>query len=160
RDLLEFLSAPAVRGEDKVTAAANILEAVGVGPTVTRFFSLLIRHHRVGVLPQILDEFSTVASDLTGECFALVETARPLTEEQQGRLERVLASALGGIVRVRQRVVPGLLAGARIRIGDRTIDGSVLGRLENLRARLVYGPLAGDEPAQDQCARQTTGGQR
>ncbi|MCC8167704.1 MAG: F0F1 ATP synthase subunit delta, partial [Planctomycetes bacterium] len=39
RDLLEFLSAPAVRVEDKVTAAENILEAVGVGPTVTRFVS-------------------------------------------------------------------------------------------------------------------------
>ncbi|MCD7897484.1 MAG: F0F1 ATP synthase subunit delta, partial [Planctomycetaceae bacterium] len=104
RELLEFLSAPAIRVEDKVAAASNILEAVGVGPTVTRFFSLLIRHHRVDVLPHILEEFSTVASDLTGECTALVETARPLPQEQQGRRESVLANALGGIVRVRQRV--------------------------------------------------------
>ncbi len=160
RELLGFLSAPAVRVEDKVRAATNILEAVGVGPTVTRFFSLLIRHRRTGVLPLIIEEFSTVASELTGECTALVETARPLTEEQQGRLESVLASALGGIVRVRQRVVPGLLAGARIRIGDRTIDGSVLGRLETLRSRLVYGPLEGDKPELPECAAPQTGGQR
>jgi len=47
----------------------------------------------------------------------------------------------GGRVVLAQEVDPSLLGGLVVRVGDRLIDGSVLGRLERLRNQLVSGAL-------------------
>ncbi len=138
-EFLDFLASPKNSVDAKMAASRKILEQCGIGKTMTDFFCLLVKNGRVALLPRVASAFAGIASELTGEYTAMVQTARPLSEDQANRLTSVLASALGGVVRLHQQVEPGLLAGARVTIGDKTIDGSVLGKLEKLKQRLAFG---------------------
>lgn len=134
----DFLSSPVVTPADKLAASERIMEQIGIGAAVSDFMKVLLKHNRVDLLPRIAREFADISGRMTGEHTALVRTARPLSEEQAERLSRALSEAFGGRVRLHQQVDPGLLAGAKVTVGDKTFDGSVLGRLDSLKHRLVH----------------------
>lgn len=132
-----FLASPAVTTEDKLAAAAAIMEKAGIGGAVADFLAVLVSKNRTGLVTRIHRAFAGIAGEMTGEYTAVVHTARPLSPDQARRLSDALSAAFGGVVRLHQQVEPGLLAGARVTVGDKTFDGTVLGRFEQLRHRLV-----------------------
>ncbi len=72
---------------------------------------------------------------LSGEA-ALVTSALPLTDQEQTQVQSDVIARLGGSASVAFKVDPAILGGLIIRVGDKVIDGSVAGQLENLRANL------------------------
>lgn len=68
---------------------------------------------------------------------AEVTSAVPLTEEEQGEIRSSVLAKMGEAGTVSFRVDPQILGGLIIRVGDRVMDGSVAGRLDVLRERLV-----------------------
>lgn len=79
----------------------------------------------------ILDEVS-----VDGAQSAEITSALPLTDEEQETVRRQLLDKLGGAASVTFRVDPNILGGLVVRIGDRVVDGSVSGQLEELRQNL------------------------
>lgn len=149
-ELSAFLNSPTASAQDKQRAFARMMDKAGIGKAVSDFMGVLIERGRVPLLPKIVAAFSETAGEMTGDRTAVVHTARALTPEQEGRLQAVLSSVCGGNVHIRQRIEPGLLAGAKVTLGDKTFDGSVLGKLETMRRRLTSGELfASVEDASD-----------
>jgi len=72
---------------------------------------------------------------LSGEA-AVVTSALPLTPEEQAQAQSDIISRLGGTASVAFKVDPSILGGLIVRVGDKVIDGSLAGKLENLRASL------------------------
>ena len=74
---------------------------------------------------------------LSGES-AVVTSALPLTAEEQAQTQNDIITRLGTgtAASVAFKVDPSILGGLIVRVGDRVIDGSVAGKLENLRANL------------------------
>lgn len=70
---------------------------------------------------------------LDGGKAAEVTSALPLTPEEQEIVKRDVLARLGGSASVTFRVDPSILGGLVVRVGDRVIDGSVAGQLQNLR---------------------------
>lgn len=149
-ELGDFLASPAVPPPEKEAATKRILDQIGVCGPVADFMMVLIRRNRLVLMPRIALAFADAAGAMLGESTAVVRTARPLTTEQTERLSRALGAALGCAVRLHQRVEPELLAGAKVTVGDRTFDGTVLGRLEDLRQRMIASLRRdGESPAGD-----------
>jgi F-type H+-transporting ATPase subunit b len=67
---------------------------------------------------------------------AEVTSALPLTEDEKAAIQKDVFNKAGGEVKVQYRVDPAILGGLVIKVGDRLIDGSVAGKLENLRGNL------------------------
>lgn len=67
---------------------------------------------------------------------AEVTTALPLSETEQTAVKRDVLSKLGGSATTSFLVDPGILGGMVVRVGDKVLDGSVAGKLENLRQTL------------------------
>lgn len=67
---------------------------------------------------------------------AEVTSALPLTEPEQEAVKRDILSRIGSQATVTFRVDPSILGGLVIRVGDKVLDGSVAGQLENLRQGL------------------------
>jgi F-type H+-transporting ATPase subunit b len=65
-----------------------------------------------------------------------VTSALPLTESEQAVIRQEFVQKLGGAATVTFRVDPSILGGLIVRVGDQVIDGSVAGRLEDLRQNL------------------------
>ena len=92
---------------------------------VKSFFSG-VREGRVEVLPEDVGR-------IEGPVF--VTSAVPLTDEEKATLREELEERVGGPVSF--TVDPELLGGLVIRAGDRVIDASMAGKLEQLREALV-----------------------
>ncbi|MCX7754417.1 MAG: F0F1 ATP synthase subunit B [Anaerolineales bacterium] len=66
---------------------------------------------------------------------AEVTSALPLTKEEQDAVKNDVLARTGASA-VSFRVDPSILGGLVIKVGDKVLDGSVAGKLENLRASL------------------------
>lgn len=97
----------------------------------------LVRRQRGRYLAQVAEAFEELADEAAGVVRAETESATPLTPEQQERLIRALAHISGRRVLLSLRVNPELLAGVRVKVGDRLIDGSGAGRLARMRQELT-----------------------
>lgn len=136
-EFLRLLESPTLEPADKTAFIESIARQAGFAPETEAFLKVLLERNRVGVMPRVAVAFAELAGPLTGVYTATVHTARRLREDQADRLRNALSEALGAEVSVRQVVEPGLLAGAKIVVGDKTIDGTVLGKLERLKHRLM-----------------------
>jgi F-type H+-transporting ATPase subunit b len=67
---------------------------------------------------------------------AEVTSALPLTNDEQEVVKRDVLSRLGGGATVSFRVDPSILGGLVLRVGDRVVDNSVAGQLQDLRQNL------------------------
>ena len=67
---------------------------------------------------------------------AEIISALPLTDAEQATVRQEITSKIGSQT-VTFRVDPSILGGLVIKVGDKVVDGSVAGQLENLRQRLV-----------------------
>jgi F-type H+-transporting ATPase subunit b len=74
-------------------------------------------------------------ADVTGEA-AEVTSALPLTSEEQASVKSNVLDKMGVKTNVEFRVDPQILGGLVIRVGDKVLDGSVSGQLEELRKSL------------------------
>lgn len=155
-EFMRFLDSPVVEPSAKIAFAESVAGKAGFCREVASFLKVLIEHDRVALIPRIARAFSDLAGPLTGVFTASVHTTRPLSDDQASRLRTVLSTALGAEVVLHQRVEPGLLAGARIVVGDKTIDGSVLGKLERLRYRLTTRGVLDLQELQQEISEATT----
>ena len=68
---------------------------------------------------------------------ATVKTAVALTDDQLTRLRNSLGRIYGRAVSLHVEVEPTVLGGISVQVGDEVIDGTVAGRLEDLRRRMA-----------------------
>jgi F-type H+-transporting ATPase subunit b len=74
-------------------------------------------------------------AEVTGES-AEVTSALPLTADEQSAVKKDMIARMGGSASVSFRVDPRILGGLVVRVGDRVVDGSVAGQVQNLRQNL------------------------
>jgi len=67
---------------------------------------------------------------------AEITSALPLTDEEQATVKKDVLSKIGSQATIIFRVDPGILGGLVIRVGDKVLDNSVAGQLEELRQNL------------------------
>lgn len=67
---------------------------------------------------------------------AEVVSALPLTGDEQTIVRKEILSKMGAKSEVSFKVDPSILGGLVIRVGDKVLDGSVAGKLDNLRQNL------------------------
>jgi len=73
------------------------------------------------------------AGGLPSAAEAEVVSALPLTDSEQSSIRSEVGRKAGTGVRITFQVDPDVLGGLKVRIGDRVIDGTVAGRIDNLR---------------------------
>jgi F-type H+-transporting ATPase subunit b len=74
-------------------------------------------------------------ADLTGEA-AEVTSALPLSADEQAAVKKNVLDKMGAETNIEFRVDPQILGGLVIRVGDKILDGSVSGQLEEMRKSL------------------------
>jgi F-type H+-transporting ATPase subunit delta len=104
---------------------------------VRNFLAVLANHERMEAFLEVLSAYRSEIRSILGIAQVEFTTARPLDEqERQKILERVGALA-GAKVEAKFYQDKSLLGGAVLRIGSTVYDGSVRGRLEQLKEKLA-----------------------
>jgi F-type H+-transporting ATPase subunit delta len=137
KDLREVLLNPSIPSAKRVSILDTVNSRIGCGPKVRNFLAVLISHERLAALSEIIEQFRLEMNRRLSISDAEVVTARPLQDQERARLEREVAELAGTRVNATFRQDKSLIGGAMVRIGSTIYDGSVRGRLERLKERLV-----------------------
>lgn len=108
----------------------------GEKSTGANFLKVLVANQRLSVLPDIAARFDVLKADAENTVAVTLTTALPVSEEQQTRILDSLKKRFGRQIRLTVEIDKGLIGGARLKVGDRVIDGSVRTGLEKLSTAL------------------------
>ena len=137
KELREVLLNPSFPTAKRVSILDKVNGRVGCGPKIRNFLAVLISHERLTALNEILEEYRLEMNRRLSISDAEVVTARPLQDQERAKLEGQVSELAGTRVNATFRQDKSLIGGAIVRIGSTIYDGSVRGRLERLKARLV-----------------------
>ena len=121
-------------------AKENMLQSAFAGrmaPTLLTFLKVLCRRGRFNCLRAILLAARKQYNELRNRVEVQVSTADPLSSSDLDATTNQLRLALGRDVDVLVKVVPDLIGGLVIRVGDTVYDGSLANRLKKLRNDMV-----------------------
>jgi F-type H+-transporting ATPase subunit delta len=76
-------------------------------------------------------------NDAQSTAIAEVTTASPLSDATRARLVEKLSNEVGQSVQLHERVVPSLIGGIRIQLGDYLFDGTIAAQLRELESALL-----------------------
>ena len=106
------------------------------GP-VRNLIQVLVKNGRLDVLPEIRELFDALKSEDEGVIEASISSAFPLEAAQLERIVALLGKRYQKKVSPAVAVDPELIGGVKITVGDKVLDASVRGRLQNMAAALT-----------------------
>ncbi|MEO6803670.1 MAG: ATP synthase F1 subunit delta [Granulicella sp.] len=136
-ELTQVLLNPSIPEEQKLRLLDAIAGRIGMFREVRNFIAVIMDHHRLGALDEILAEYDLVADEDSGIAEAEITSARALNDQDRATLEEQVAKLAGGRVRASYKEDAALLGGAVVKIGSTVYDGSVRAQLQQLKERLI-----------------------
>lgn len=135
-ELRQALTKPGVAEQYKQTLVEDLLRGKA-SPASLRLITEVVLFPRGRTLEQGLDTYGRLVAERAKRFIAVVRVAVPLTEEQQSRLQRLLSTRYGRTIHLNVEIVPEVMGGMSIRVGDEVIDGTIAGRIAEVRRRLA-----------------------
>jgi F-type H+-transporting ATPase subunit delta len=118
-------------------ALAEKLFGGRVSAATALIVSSLVQQPRERRVRQLLASAMQTVTDQRDRMVATVISAVPLSAGQAERLSATLAKKYGRDVAINAIIDPSVVGGLRVQIADDVIDGSISGRLADLRQRLA-----------------------
>jgi len=135
--LMRYCAHPQVAHADKEALLKEVLKLEKASEAVVRFVLLLLDQGELGLLPMIAKSLRAEVDRAQGIQGVEVVSAKPLSDSQKKQLTTELTERLKTKVRMAFELDPALLGGILVRAGSRVLDGSVVGRLNLLREKLL-----------------------
>ncbi|HOO55401.1 MAG TPA: F0F1 ATP synthase subunit delta [bacterium] len=135
-ELQQFLTHPVIVSSEKKKIIDSLFEG-STDELFVDFIGLIIDKNREEYLPLIKEDFDEMLRKDRGQEVAYISVPYELSETLKAQIASGLAGYTGKTVEIKEEVDPSLIAGIRVRIGDRVFDGSMKTRLEMIREDLM-----------------------
>lgn len=135
-DLDPFFKNPAIPHTEKLDFIQKQFNQ-NVPELVYNLLLIMLENDRLAVFPALAKRVAELSNERHQIAVAEVITAVELPKSLEKKFETVLKKRYGlSEVTLQKRVDPGILGGAIIKIQDKVIDGSFVGKLETLRKQI------------------------
>ncbi|MDE3724788.1 F0F1 ATP synthase subunit delta [Nocardiopsis sp. N85] len=134
--LRDALTRDGVSREHKLSLLEDLLSGKVDSATLTLVGQAVTRP-RGRTLEQALDNYGRIVAERAMRYVAVVRSAVALSEDRQSRLEAALSRAYGRDIHLNIEVVPEIVGGLSIQVGDEVIDGTIAGRIAEAQRRLA-----------------------
>lgn len=115
----------------------EVMPALSIEPQVKAFLSVLSDQDRVILLPEIEKAFEEIRRADENSTKVEVTSAKKLTADEQTKLIAALSQRFSTSIELETKEDPSLMAGVVIRAQDIVLDGSVLGKIRQLKEALA-----------------------
>ena len=132
----ELEMTPGLTDSDRIAVVTAIAQKVGGGDLTVRTVSMLAERQRLTILPDLVGLLGEMADDALGVVRAQVTSAKALPTAYRTKLKAKLEEATGRKVVIEFDEDANLIAGVVTQIGDRVVDGSLRGKLNDLAESL------------------------
>ena len=131
-ELREVLSNPQIPISRRQGTVSDLLDA-RVDGAVLASINFVVAVGQAKYLDDIASRLAEIAAEEEGTVVAEVQSAVALDAGQVARLEAALSQATGKRVQAKVVTDPSIMGGLVAKIGDTIFDGSVKGRLDDVR---------------------------
>lgn len=135
-DLVRLLSTRTLSVQQRSGTIERIFKG-RVSDLVHRFLQVVNAKNRLGDLSGIIRAFLAEVDERRGIVQVDATVAAPLDPAAAERVGTAIGQAIGKNVVLHPEVVPEMIGGLKLRIGDRLIDGSLATQLRLMRDRMV-----------------------
>lgn len=135
-DLKKFLDHPIISNKDK----KEVIETIflnKISPYVINLIKLLLDRHRMFIFEAINESFKTLFNKRFNIALAIVTTAIEIDEDTKSIIKQKLSDILSKHVELETKVDPQIIGGVLVTIGDNVLDGSIKGRLDDIKRQLT-----------------------
>ena len=136
RDFREVDHLPTLRDAERRAVVEALGSRIGASQLSIRTVSMLAERQRLAILPDLVRVLEAMGDEHLGILRGSVTSAVRLDEDYRSALKRKIEEATGKKVILSFDENPSLIAGIVTQIGDRVIDGSVRGRINQLAESL------------------------
>lgn len=130
------LSSPQLDNTARVALLSDLL-AEQLNQHIGNFLHVLVENKRLSLLPAINDLFVALVAKKQERLSVEISLATETPDSTIKALKEQIGKKFGQAVELSVKIDPELMAGGVIRIGDTVIDGSVRGRLRQLKQSLI-----------------------
>lgn len=135
-DFRAILNNPKVDTEQIVSIVKSLLKQEA-NQEVINLIEVLAANDRILALAEIHVIFRELVLEDQKRSDAIIESAYDMSKTEIEEFEHILSNKFGKTITATVKVNPELIAGIKVTINDKVIDGSVKGRLESLTAQLT-----------------------
>ncbi len=135
-ELHNFFTSPVVDRRVKEQILHSVLDG-RAGELTLNFILILVRKHRENLIGIVARQMHEMLDREAGREPAAVGTPMPLGAAMLAELQERLSKVYGRTVIPQTKLTPELLGGLVVQVGDRYVDASVSGKLEELRRHLL-----------------------
>lgn len=133
--LAVLLRNPRLGASEKRAVLDSLME--GADQRLRNFLRLLLEKSRIGQLEEIQLELERLIAEEERVLTLELTTAVELSDDEVERIVSGIEQACGRRVEATRRVEPAIIGGLVLRAGSQRLDGSVRGRLDQLREQLT-----------------------
>lgn len=137
KELRELFENPSVPLEQKLKVVDAIASRMQLLKPIRNFIAVLLQHDRIAAYSEILGAYRDEINVRLNIDDAEIISTRELGTDERAEIEARAANLTGKRIRATYKQDSSLLGGVILRIGTVIYDGSVRGRLNELREQLA-----------------------
>lgn len=133
--LRKIIKNPQIKNYNKKLIFKEMFEG-DIEKELLNFLLLLIDKGRILYLKEKYIQFSQIILKRNNTVIVKAKTVIPLNEDQRNQLIAILQKKYNHIVILKEDIDKSLIGGILITVGNEVLDGSIKGRLEEIRERI------------------------
>ena len=134
--LRQFADAPKASAAQVFDVVTSVVK-IPLSDASKNLLRTVIENGRLSALPEIAAQFHALINAKSGVSDAIVESAFPISDAQLPDIVAALEKRFGRKLNATVQLVPELIGGIRVVVGDEVLDTSVKARLEQMKAALT-----------------------
>jgi F-type H+-transporting ATPase subunit delta len=137
KNLKLLLKSPSFSLQEKWQVLEEILKQTNASKEIGQVLKVLVDSGRILLIEEVVSEFKKVMMDRAGEAEATIESAYALTESELTLVKANLEKTIGKKLRIKTEVDSKIVAGLKIHVDGKTLDGTLATHLNKLQKQLI-----------------------
>ncbi len=138
KELFSLLCSYAINQKEKETILQKIYGNIPLKHLLP-FLNLLCKKHRIIRFCEVFDAYSSLCNEERNIKEGIAYSAVALSNEQLSQIEAALSKRIQGKVQLKNILDPSLLGGVKVALDGKVYDGSLRGKLAELKKQLKGG---------------------